>query len=331
MQSRITTMQRRGGLALALATTLGTTAMLAQAQSEYPNRPVRFVVPYPPGGGTDFTAREMGQRLSEAFGQTFVIDNRPGAGATLGHGLVAKAAPDGYTILLSTTGGIVSGPALGVKVPYDPLKGFSHIGFLVHVPYAVVTFAGLAPNNVRELIDLARASPGKFNLGSPGTGTPNHLGGVMLMVLTGVKLVHVPYKGGGPMMTDLMSGQVHLAFSSPPQALPHVRSGRVKMLGVGHPTRVKMLPDIPAINETVPGFINTGWWGISAPPGTPKDIVARLNAAVNKALALPDVEKKFAANGVIAAPGTPTEFQSFIQEDFQRWRKIIKEANLSVD
>jgi len=317
--------------ALLSAAILGlTTTTVAQAQ-QYPNRPVRFVVPYPPGGGTDITAREMGQRMGELLGQTFVIDNRPGAGATLGHGLVAKSAPDGYTILLATTGGTVSGPALGVKINYDPLKDFSHIGFLVYVPYTLVTFAGLAPNSVRELVDMAKAAPGKLNFGSPGTGTPNHLGGVMLMLLANVNFTHIPYKGGGPLMTDLIAGQMHLAFSSPPQALPHVRTGRMKMLGVGHTGRIKSMPDVPAINETVPGFLNTGWWGIAAAPGTPRDIVVKLNATMNKALAMPEVEKKFTATGVLIAASAPEEFRNFVVEDYQRWSKVIKDAKLKID
>jgi len=303
----------------------------ALAQAPYPNRPIRFIVPYPPGGGTDFTAREIGQRISEALGQPVVIDNRPGAGATLGHGLAAKAVPDGYTILLGTTGGTVSGPALGVKIAYDPARDFAPVGFVVYVPYTLVTYGGLPAGSVREFLDLARAAPGKLNFGSPGTGTPNHLGGVMLMLLTGIKMVHVPYKGGGPLMIDLMSGQMHVAFSSPPQALPHVRAGRLKMLGVGHPTRVKSLPDVPAIAETVPGFFNTGWWGVLAPAGTPKEIVQLLNRVVNKALALPEVGQKFLLFGVEAAPSTPEWFRDFIREDQQRWGKVIKEAKLTVE
>jgi tripartite-type tricarboxylate transporter receptor subunit TctC len=260
-----------------------------------------------------------------------VIDNRPGAGATLGHGVAAKSVPDGYTILLGTTGGVVSGPALGVKIAYDPLKDFAPIGFLVHVPYTLVTYGNLPVNNVRELIDLARASPGKLNFGSPGTGTPNHLGGVMLMLLTGIKMVHVPYKGGGPLMIDLMAGQMHVAFSSPPQALPHVRAGRLKMIGVGHPTRVDSLPGIPAVAETVPGFVNTGWWGVLAPAGTPKDIVQLLNKVVNKALALPEVGQKFLLFGVVAAPSTPEWFRDLIREDHQRWSKVIKDGKISIE
>ena len=303
----------------------------AVAQSKYPNRPIRFVVPYPPGGGTDFIAREIGHKITEALGQAVVIDNRPGAGATLGHGVGAKAAPDGYTILLGTTGGTVSGPALGVKINYDPRKDFAPIGFLVYVPYTFVTAGNLAPNSMREFIDFARASPGKLNFASPGTGTPNHLGGVMLMMMTKTSMVHVPYKGGALVMNDLLSGQMQCTFSSPPQALPFVKAGRMKMLGVGHPTRVQSLPDVPAINETVPGFVNTGWWGVLAPAGTPREIVELLNRTVNKALVLPDTEKKLYAHGVIAAPGTPQAFRDFIREDQERWGKVIREAKLAIE
>ena len=323
-------MTLRVNLAIALAA-VSALPVPAFAQAPYPNRPIRFIVPYPPGGGTDFTAREIGQRITEALGQPVVIDNRPGAGATLGHGLAAKAVPDGYTILLGTTGGMVSGPALGVKISYDPREGFAPIGFLVHVPYTLVTSSGLPAGSVRELIDLARAAPGKLNFGSPGVGTPNHLGGVMLMILTGTSMVHVPYKGGGPLITDMIAGQMHVAFSSPPQALPHVRTGRLKMLGVGHPTRVNSLPDLPAIAETVPGFTNTGWWGVLAPAGTPKQIVQLLNAAVNKALALPEVGQKFLVHGVEVAPSTSEAFREFIRADQQRWSKVIREAKISAE
>jgi tripartite-type tricarboxylate transporter receptor subunit TctC len=239
--------------------------------------------------------------------------------------------PDGYTILLATTGGVVSGPALGVKINYDPLKDFAPIGFLVYVPYTLVVNGNLAAANVREFIALARASPGKLNFGSPGTGTPNHLGGVMLMGLTGINMVHVPYKGGGPLITDLIAGQMHVAFSSPPQALPHVKTGRLKMIGVGHPARTKLMPDVPAIAETVPGFMNTGWWGVLAPAGTPKEILRLLNSVINKALAQPETAQRFQVHGVEPAPGTPEEFQEFIRADTLRWRKVIKDANLSVD
>lgn len=306
-------------------------AIGALAQAAYPDRPVRFIVPYPPGAGTDFTAREIGQRLTEALGQQFVIDNRPGAGATLGHGLAARAAPDGYTLLLGTTGGLVTSPALGAKIPYNPLKDFATIGIAIYVPYSLVVNGSLPANSVRELIDLAKASPGKLNFATPGVGTPNHLGGLLLMNRTGIEMQHVPYKGGGPVITDLIAGQVQVTFASLPQVLPHVKTGRLKVLGVGHITRLKSAPDIPTIAETVPGFSNTGWWGLVAPAGTPKAIVAKLNAALNQALTTPSVIQRFETNGLEPATSTPEGFRDIIRADLQIWGKLIKDANIRVD
>src|SRR5512133_2418847 len=225
----------RRTICVATLTLLGalTAIPASHAQAPYPSRPIRFIVPYPPGAGTDFTAREVGQRLTEALGQQVVVDNRPGAGATLGHGLAAKAAPDGYTILLATTGGMVSSPALGAKLVYDPLKDFAPIGIAVYVPYSFVINGALPVNTMREFVDYAKARPGKLNFGSPGVGTPPHLGGVMLMRLTGIDMVHVPYKGGGPLLTDVLGGQIQTMFQSLPQVLPHVKTGRLKVLGVG--------------------------------------------------------------------------------------------------
>jgi tripartite-type tricarboxylate transporter receptor subunit TctC len=304
----------------------------ARAQAAYPNRPIRLIVPYPPGAGTDFTAREVGAQYSKALGQPVVIDNRPGAAATLGHGLVAKAAPDGYTLLLGTTGGLVSGPALvGPRIPYDPLKDFATIGLATYVPYALIATANLSVNNVKDLIDLAKASPRKLNVASPGVGTPNHLGAAQLMTLTGIELVHVPYKGGSLAVTDLIAGNVELLVTGLLQTLPHHRSGRLKILGVGHPQRLKAHPDIPAIAETVPGYYNTGWWGIVAPKGTPKAIVDRLNAIMNKALATPDMIGRFERNGLEVATTTPQGFHDMIKSDLQMWSKLIKDAKITVD
>jgi tripartite-type tricarboxylate transporter receptor subunit TctC len=302
------------------------------AQAPYPNRPIRLIVPYPPGAGTDFTAREVGQQFSKALGQPVVIDNRPGVAATLGHSLGAKAPPDGYTLLLGTTGGLVSGPALlGAKIPYDPLKDFATIGLATYVPYSLVLYGGLAANNVRELIDLARASPGKLNFASPGVGTPNHLGGAQLMVLTGIELVHVPYKGSAISITDLLAGHVQLSFMGLLQVLPHHRSGRLKVIGIGHPQRLKSAPDIPAIVETIPGFYNTGWWGIVAPAGTPKAIVEKLNGIMNKALATPEMIQRFQVNGLEVATSTPEGYHDIIRADLQMWSKLIKDAKIRVD
>ncbi len=286
-------------------------------------------MPYPPGAGTDFTACALGERITEALGQQVVIDSRPGAGATLGHGRVAKAPPDGYTLPLATTGGMVSGPALGLKTTYDPLKDFATIGLATFVPYSRVTFGGLPPNNMREFIAYAKTQPGKLNFGSSGTGTPNHVGGVLLMKMTGIDMLHVPYKGGGPMLTALIAGQMHVSFTSLPTVLPHVPTGRLKVLGVGFTRRIKSAPDAPTIAET--GFNNTGWWGLVAPLGTPQVIVQKLNAVMNKGLQAPAVAQHFVGNGLEPTTSTPAAFQELIASELQMWRKLIKDANINVN
>jgi tripartite-type tricarboxylate transporter receptor subunit TctC len=304
----------------------------AHPQAPYPNRPIRLIVPYPPGAGTDFTGREMGAAFSKALGQGVVVDNRPGAAATLGHSLAAKAAPDGYTLLLGTTGGLVSGPALlGSKIPYDPLKDFAHIGLATYVPYALAATASLPVTNVKELIDLAKASPRKLNVASPGVGTPNHIGAAQLMTLTGIELVHVPYKGSSLAVTDVVSGNVQLIVTGLLQLLPLQRAGRVKILGVGHKQRLKAYPEIPVISETIPGYYNTGWWGIVAPAGTSKQIVERLNGIMNKALATPEVLQRFEKNGLEVATSTPQGYRELIQSDLEMWKKLIRDAKISVD
>ena len=307
-------------------------ACVASAQAPYPNRPIRLIVPYPPGAGTDFTGRAVGALFSTALGQPVVIDNRGGAAATIGHALGAKAPPDGYTLLLGTTGGLVSGPALmGAKIPYDPLQDFATIGLATYVPYAIAVTASLPANNVRELIDLARASPRKLNVASPGVGTPNHLGAAQLMTLTGIELVHVPYKGSSLAMSDLISGNVQIIVTGLLQLLPLHQAGRVRILGVGHPRRLKAYPDIPTIGETVPGYYNTGWWGIVAPAHTPKAIVDKLNAIMNRELATPEVLQRFEKNGLEVATSTPQGLRDMIVSDLAMWKKLIKDAKISVD
>jgi tripartite-type tricarboxylate transporter receptor subunit TctC len=321
-----------GWVATLLAIASLTMTAQAIAQANYPVRPIRLIVPYPPGAGTDFTAREVGGAYSKALGQPVVIDNRPGAAATLGHGLVAKAQPDGYTLLLGTTGGLVSGPALlGSKIPYDPLKDFATIGLATYVPYALIASATLPVSNVKELIDLAKASPRKLNVASPGVGTPNHIGAAQLMTLTGIELVHVPYKGGSLAVTDLIAGNVELLVTGLLQTLPHHRAGRLKILAVGHPQRLKAYPDIPAVAETIPGYYNTGWWGIAAPAGTSNAIVERLNGIMNAALATPEMLQRFEKNGLEVATTTPNGFHEMLRKDLQMWTRIIKEARITVD
>jgi tripartite-type tricarboxylate transporter receptor subunit TctC len=302
------------------------------AQAPYPNRPIRLIVPYPPGAGTDFTGREVGAMFSAALGQPVVIDNRGGAAATIGHALGAKAPPDGYTLLLGTTGGLVSGPALmGSKMPYDSPKDFATIGLATYVPYALVVTGSLPVNNVKDLIALARASPRKLNFASPGVGTPNHLGGAQLSTLTGIELVHVPYKGSSIAIIDLLAGNVQVMVTGLLTLLPHHQTGRLKILGVGHQERLKAYPEFPTVAETVPGYYNTGWWGIAAPAGTPKTIVDRLNAIMNKGLATPEVAQRFEKVGLQVATSTPRGFHDLILSDQEMWRKLIKDAKISVE
>jgi tripartite-type tricarboxylate transporter receptor subunit TctC len=273
----------------------------------------------------------LGESITEALGQQVVIDSRPGAGATVGHGLAAKAPPDGYTLLVATSGGMTYGPALDMKLTYDPVKDFTPIGLALHVPYTLVTFGGLPPNNMREFIAYVKTQPGKLNLGSPGNGTPNHVGGVLLMKLAGLEMVHVPYRGGSPLLTDLIAGQMHVAFISLPTVQPHVASGRLKVLGVGYTRRLTGAPDLPTIAETVPGFNNAGWRGLVAPLGTPQIMVQKLNAAINKGLQKPAVIQQFVNSGLEPATSTPAGLQELIVSELQLWRKVIKEANISVN
>jgi tripartite-type tricarboxylate transporter receptor subunit TctC len=311
---------------------LVTVVSVGFGQTPYPTRPIRMIVPYPPGSGTDFTAREVSTLYSKALGQPVVMDNRPGAGATVGHTIAMKSAPDGYTLLLATTGGMVSGPALmGSKIYYNPVKDFEHIGLATYVPYAFAVTAGLPAQTTKEFIELAKAAPRKYNVASPGVGTPNHLGAAQLMTLTGIELTHVPYKGSALALNDLVSGSVHSIVTSLLSLMPHHRAGRIRVLGVGHTQRVKAYPEIPLISEAVPGYYNTGWWGIAAPAGTSKAIVERLNGIMVKGLNAPDVALRFERSGLELATSTPEGFRELIKSDLQMWTKLIKDARITVD
>lgn len=314
------------GLAAAAGISLSTAACAAEA---FPARALRFIVPYPPGGSTDFTARELAQRLTEAWGQQLVIDNRGGAGSLIGHHLAATATPDGYTIVLGTSTGLSVARALGTKLPYDPQKDFAPIGLAVYAPYLFVVHPSIPATDVRSFIEYAKKNPGKLNYASSGAGTPNHLGGEMLDMMAGIKTVHVPYKGGGPAMTDLLAGQIQFMLSAFPQALPHVKTGRLRAIGVGHPTRSRVAPDMPLIADVLPGFNNTTWYALLAPAGTPAAIVTRINADLGKALANPDLVRRMLAGGIEPASSTPEELGRMIQTETERWRKVIRNAGIA--
>lgn len=302
-----------------------------EASSAFPTRAVRFIVPYPPGGSTTFTAREIALQLSESWGQQLVIDNRGGAGSLIGHQLAASATPDGYTIVLGTSAGLSMARALGTKLPYDPQKDFAPIGLAVYAPYIFVVHPSLPVTSVKTFIDYAQKHPGKLNYASSGAGTPNHLGGEMLDVMAGIKTVHVAYKGGGPAMIDLLAGQIQYMLSAFPQALPHVKTGRLRAIGVGHGTRTRIAPELPLIADVLPGFNNTTWYGLLAPAGTPARIIARMNADLNKALAHPDLIRRMLAGGVEPAGGPPEVLSTTMTSETERWREIITKAGLSAN
>ena len=317
---------RRAAAAMMLA--LGAGAAANAAEAPYPNRPIRMIVPYPPGGSTDPTARAYGGWISDKLGVPVVIDNRPGAGAVIGHALGAKAPPDGYTLLLGTSAGLVVSPAFGTKLPYDPLKDLSPIGLGVYVPFLLVVHPSVAAKNTKEFVDLAKAQPRRINFGSPGTGTPNHLGMELLQAMTGAEFTHVPYKGGGPATVDLVAGRIQAIFGSIPQWQPHLAVGKVRAIGVGHPKRVKSMPDVPAIAETLPGFNNTSWYGLLAPAGTPATIINKLNAEMNRAAANPEFVKHIESIGLEIASSTPKEMGDLTRTELARWTKVIKAAGI---
>jgi len=301
------------------------------AQDKYPSRPIRMIVPYPPGGSTDPTGRAFAAWLTEALGQQVVVDNRPGAGSTIGHGLGAKATPDGYTLLLGTSGGLAVSPALNSKLPYDPVRDFTPIGLGVYTPFLLVVHAGLPAASLKEFIALSKAQSGGIVFASVGVGTPNHLGAELLKAMAGFQFVHVPYKGGGPAVVDLVAGRAQALVGGIPYAGPQVKAGRVRAIAIGHPARVSGWPDVPAIAETLPGFSNTTWFGLLGPAGTPKAVVDRINAEMKRAVANPEFAKQLVAIGLEPASSTPAEFQDMIRAELKRWSKVIKEAGITAE
>ncbi len=304
---------------------------LALAQAAFPVKPIRLIIPYPPAGSTDFVGREVSARMGEYLGQQIVIDNRPGAGTLIGLTQGARAPADGYTITFATSAGLAVNPALGVKMPYDPLRDFTPIGLMVYVPYFLVANPALPARNIKELIDFAKTQPGKINFASPGVGTPNHLGIEMLNQLAGVKFVHVPYKGGAPAVTDLVAGQVQLLFSGIPQFSAFTKVGRLRIIAAATTKPTRVAPDVPLIADLFPGFDCNTWFSLVAPAGTPAPIVTRLNAEMNRALAEPSVIQRLLDQGVEATPSAPAVLRQLIVAETERWRKVIKTAGITAE
>jgi tripartite-type tricarboxylate transporter receptor subunit TctC len=311
----------------------GTLACLTPLCAQtYPGKPIRLIITYPPGGNTDLVGRALAQKMSESMGQQVVVDNRGGAGGIMGTMITAQAVPDGYTIMLGTSAGMVINPLLSTKLSYDPVRDFAPVSMVVIVPQLLVTNPQLPAKNIRELIALAKAKPGYLNAGSSGVGTPNHLGTELLKWLAGVNIVHVPYKGGGAAITDLIGGQIQMAFSSVPAVLPQIKAGRLNALGVGSAKRSPALPNVPTIAEAgVPGYEYTTWYGIFAPARTPAPIVARLNAAIVQILKSPEINERFVAQGGDPEPSSPEELRRYMANESARWAKTIKAAGLIVE
>ena len=321
----------RFALAIAAVLSIGNVAR-ADAQGAYPTKPVRLVVPFPPGGTTDILARAVAQKLSETWGQQVIVDNRPGAGGNIGSELVAKSAPDGYTLLMGTVGTHAINPSLYAKMPYDHVKDFTPVILVAGVPNVLVVNPSLPVNSVSELIAYGKANPNKLNFASSGNGTSIHLSGELFRTMTGVQMTHVPYKGSSPALTDLIAGQVQLMFANLPSSLQFIKAGKLRALAVTSLERSSALPDVPTLAESgLPGFEASSWFGVLAPAGTPNDIIAKLNTAIAGWLATADAKEKLAAQGAIAAGGAPDAFVRHIAAESAKWAKVVKASGAHVD
>jgi tripartite-type tricarboxylate transporter receptor subunit TctC len=310
---------------------LALTAAGALAQT-YPTKPIRLVVPFPPGGTTDILAREVGQTLSAALGQPVVIDNRPGAAGNIGSELVAKSAPDGYTLLMATVGTHAINPSLYAKLPYDHVADFAPVILVASVPNVLEVTPSLPVHSVADLIKLAKQEPGRINFASSGSGTSIHLSGELFKTMAGVNMTHVPYKGSAPALTDLIGGQVQVMFDNLPSSLQQIKAGKLRAIAVTSAQRAPALPDVPTIAESgLPGFEATSWFGVVAPAGTPPAIVARLNADVNQWLQTPEAKEKLLAQGAAAAGGSPEQFAAYIRAETEKWAKVVKASGAKVD
>jgi tripartite-type tricarboxylate transporter receptor subunit TctC len=323
-------MQASRRLLLALAATpLLCASAFAQA---WPAKPIRIVVPFPPGGGTDTIARETSQRVAAATGWTFVIDNKPGAGGNLGVDAVAKSPADGYTLVLGQTSNLAINPTLYAKMPYDPQKDLAPIVLVANAPLVMVTGVGTPYKTLAEAVNAAKAKPGTLNFASPGNGTVAHLTSELFQKAAGVNTQHVPYKGAAQALTDVMSGTVELYMSSVPTLIGHIKNNKLRPLAVTSAKRVDDLPNVPTINESgYKGFDAVTWFGLLTPAGTPKDVIAKLNAEFNKALQSPELRKKLGDEGADPAGGTAEQFAALIKDEIPRWGKVVKDSGAKVD
>ncbi len=315
-----------------LAISFGTLLLFSAAvfAQGYPTKPIRAIVPWPAGGTVDGVARVVGPKLAEALGQPVVVENRAGAGGSIGEAEAAKAAADGHTLLFVFDTHAVN-HLLYRNPGYDPFGSFEHVSLVVTSPQALVAATNFAPSTVAQLVEHARANPGRVTYATVGAGSSNHLNALLLSERAGLEMVHVPYKGGAPMMVDLVGGQVNLMFVSAPQAIPQVKAGRIKALAIGSTRRIAQLPDTPTVAETLPGFAAQSWVGLLVPAGTPGPAVARLHAATAKALADPAVRGKLEAQGFDVVGSSPGEFLAFVRSESDKWAKVIARFGVRVE
>lgn len=318
-----------------VAATLLVSAVLAPAHAQsgqYPERPLRLIVPFPPGGGNDILARVVGQRLTESLGQQIIVDNRGGAGGLVGGSMAANASPDGYTLFLGSMGGLAHNPALRPDLPYSPPRDFAAVSLLATSAFILVVYPGLPAKSVKDLLALARARPGTLNYGSAGIGSSLHLTGELFKHTTGIDMVHVGYKGTALAITDMIAGRVQMVFSTMPPPLPHVKAGRLRALGVTSAKRAGVVPEVPTIAEAgVPGFDVQNWQGIVVPAKTPRAIVERLNRDILQALAEPAMIAALTAQGLDPAGGAPAQFDQLIRAEIERWTRLVRAARIQID
>jgi len=297
----------------------------------YPDRPIRLLLPYPPGAGSDVIARLLAQKLSENIGQQMIVDNRGGAGGNIGMEMAAKAPPDGYTIMLALTSQLVINPSLFDKLPYDPVKDYAPITLIGSAPYVLVVHPALPANSVRELIALAKSRPNGITFASAGNGSGAHLATELLKSMAGIELIHVPYKGAGPALPDLIAGQVQMMFVTHAATGQHVRAGRLRAVAVTTLQRSPALPDLPAMAETLPGYDSAVWYGMLAPARTPPQIIARLNGEIKRVLELPDVRARLALDAFEPVGSTPEYLAGYIKREITKWARVVKQSGAKID